>query len=69
MKVPPGDLIVGLMMICFLPLGVILAGKGLDAEMKLFGAGLAIFAGLFLIGQVRRLRAVSHIDAMERPRG
>ncbi len=59
MKIHPGDLIIGLMMIGFACLGVILAVHALDLEMSVFGVSLAGFAALFLLGQIRRQYAAS----------
>lgn len=70
MRVHPGDLIIGLMMICFAGLGVLLALRALDAEMSVFGVSLACFSLLFLAGQFRRHSAASaKLTSMEHRHG
>ena len=55
MDVHPGELIVATMMVAFVFLGLLLATRGLDAEMVVFGFSLTVFAVAFLGGQVRRV--------------
>ncbi len=70
MKVHPGDLIIGVMMICFAVLGALLALRALDLEMSVFGVSLVCFAVLFLLGQIRRHFAASaELTSMERRHG
>ncbi len=63
MDIEPGDLVIGIMMGVFGLLGLYLASRALDDEMYVFGLSLAVFAGLFLFGMVRR-----HYDRVDEAR-
>jgi hypothetical protein len=35
-------------------LGIVIAGKAVDAGMQIFGGGLLAFAVIYLVGEIRR---------------
>lgn len=66
----PGDYVVGAMMAAFGLIGLFLAAGATDDEMYVFGLALFAFAGLFLIGLVRRFydrKEAAVVARRERP--
>jgi len=59
----PGDFVVGALMAVFGLIGLFLAARAADDEMYVFGLGLVVFAGVFILGLIKR-----HYDRLDAAR-